>query len=133
MTLDLNKFYDQYMRPPKPMFGAPYEVDTREPFITGSHAYGEPTKDSDVDLVVRISDDVSWFLAGHEDSDHQSCSHIRFGNLNLILCTSDKQYDVWLEGTLFLLDEKERTKELVIRDRAVEVFSDLRNKHGIIL
>jgi hypothetical protein len=49
-------------------------------FITGSHAYGTPRPDSDIDLVT---------LVNPNDRD----------KLNIIACCSKARFDVWKEGT----------------------------------
>lgn len=65
-------------------------------FITGSHAYGTPTEDSDVDLVIRCNDATACRL--RELSDDPTGA-VRFGKLNLVLCTTDEQAAVWRLGT----------------------------------
>lgn len=72
-------------------------------FITGSHAYGTPNKDSDVDLVVRMSKATLKKL--HELSGIKEGEPLRFGNLNLIACTNDLEMAVWKVGTAIFLSE----------------------------
>lgn len=87
-------------------------------FITGSHAYGEPHADSDVDLVIRADvDDMSLLreLSGCRQGP------IRFGQLNLIVCTNDELFTAWQKGTEQLMAEGRETGLPVTRERACEV------------
>jgi len=69
----------------------------RTPFITGSHAYGDPRPDSDIDLVININDsELKDFLI--DCSEEENNSVCRFGNLNLVIC-DDEQYDTWKHVT----------------------------------
>ncbi len=52
-------------------------------FITGSHAYGEPTEKSDIDLVVLVGEDDQSILA--ESDDNEGIGSIHYSRLNLIL------------------------------------------------
>lgn len=60
-------------------------------FITGSHAYGRPGPDSDVDLVVMVDEEATMKL--QELSEGQRT--VRFGKLNLILCYSETEFSAW--------------------------------------
>jgi len=62
-------------------------------FITGSHAYGIPAEDSDVDLVVLLSPEDKQLLR-----DVNGDGPVRFGNLNLILCDRQDQFDCWVKS-----------------------------------
>lgn len=105
------EIYDQIEQPrPKP--------PSTNAFITGSHAYGEPHADSDVDLVVRADvDDMSLLreLSGCRQGP------IRFGQLNLIVCTNDELFTAWQKGTEQLMAEGRETGLPVTRERACEV------------
>ena len=92
-------------------------------FITGSHAYGEPHADSDVDLVVRVDHDDLALLR-----ELSGCRKgpIRFGTLNIIACVSDELYLAWLDGTNALMDEGRTTGCPIPRERACEVLKALR-------
>lgn len=101
-------------------------------FLTGSHAYGTPTDGSDVDIVIRVADpamlaalllmrdkdDPSRPLSSGGDEPRSS---YRFGNLNLILCHTDRQYADWRDGTALLIARKP-----VTRDEATDVFEVMR-------
>ena len=100
-------------------------------FVTGSYAYGKPTKDSDVDLVVRIGQVASELLQtaiGDSQQEFKTYSKgLRFGKLNLLMCTTDAQYDAWLDGTLALVK-----REPVTRDEAIIEMTNQRRHHGVI-
>jgi hypothetical protein len=65
-------------------------------FITGSHAYGTPRPDSDIDLVTLVNPNDRDKLIQLSDSGKQP---IRYGKLNIIACCSKARFDVWKEGT----------------------------------
>lgn len=102
-------------------------------FLTGSHAYGTPTADSDVDLVVRVTDAATLadlllcaeVATAAKDKPASAVglpqSSYRFGRLNIILCHTDRQYADWRDGTALLIASRP-----VTRDRAVEVFRQMR-------
>jgi hypothetical protein len=109
---------DDVKRPPLPVFG--------QPFITGSHAYGTPNEDSDIDLVMPASDSLCGFLhLACEGNSDRPCLSMRFGKLNLIWCVTPEQYQAWYDGTQYLI-----SKAPVSRDRAKEVFAELRMTYG---
>lgn len=89
---------------------------SRPAFITGSRAYGTPRPDSDIDLVVFTDFDsmLSVCNRGEENSRILSGSDgkANYGMLNLILVTSETQYDLWLKGT-------EELKLRAVNDRPV--------------
>lgn len=89
-------------------------------FITGSRRYGTPGQDSDIDLVVRCDDDTANMLFDLSDQEG-SCQTIRFGLLNLIVCTSDSTFAKWKQGT-----EELAAKAPVTREEAVATFKRLR-------
>lgn len=85
------------------------------PFITGSHAYGTPHKDSDVDVVVYTPERI--MLTNLEDifgpltqygENRFAC---RCGCLNLIVCCDADTYDKWLSCTNELIARKPVTRE----------------------
>lgn len=102
-------------------------------FITGSHAYGTPGPDSDVDVVVRCDLDVVAKLTalldqpvadetGEPGKDYPQLQ-VRSGRLNLLLCASDERFEIWREGTADL-----RALAPVTRDAAVAHFKRLRER-----
>lgn len=92
-------------------------------FVTGSHAYGTPRPDSDIDLVVLVSpEDMARLVKMDPDSTADrygvmASSYLRFGKLNLLAVDNMTDYLVWLHGTLELIARKP-----VTRDEAVAVF-----------
>ena len=100
-------------------------------FITGSHAYGTPHRNSDVDLVVRMPAMAAWQLASLSDKWDENAAppypddsiQMRFGNINVIACCKDEVYQLWLEGTSELELKKPGT-----RDEAVATFKRLREE-----
>jgi len=100
-------------------------------FITGSHAYGTPNKNSDIDVVVRMPAMAAWQLAHQSDSEWtkdppypDDSIQMRFGKLNLICCCKDEVYDNWLEGTSELV-----LKKPVTRGEAVATFKRIREEN----
>jgi hypothetical protein len=107
-------------------------------FVTGSYAYGTPHAKSDIDLVVLVSEadleklqkradkgSARWETPDAEYRKNQmhvpQAACLRFGDLNLITCTNDDQFELWRKGTKML--KKEAPVE---RSRACYVFAYLR-------
>ena len=102
---------------------------------TGSRAYGTPQPDSDWDWVVKFGRhrdfaDVLTPADSHTisraDTDHYGDSDMlvgtaRFGPLNLIAVTAESQWNIWKDGTQYLLAESGLEGPRT-RDRAVQVF-----------
>lgn len=98
--------------------------------LTGSRAYGKPTEDSDIDLVLLSETDEDSILFQilrsqgnriEEDSDSKFYTNLRFGKLNLILCENPCTFRVWEEGTKLL-----QRFMPVAREQAVYVLSGFR-------
>jgi predicted nucleotidyltransferase len=72
-------------------------------FMTGSHVYGTPTEKSDIDLVVLMDpqelDRLRVMSDYGEDRDSyvmaRDGASLRFGSLNLIVVTTQEQFDAW--------------------------------------
>jgi hypothetical protein len=92
-------------------------------FLTGSRAYGTPRPDSDVDLVVCVSKDEAAKL--RELSDDPDARSVRFGRLNLVICTDRKLWDAWALGT-----DELKARAPVTRDEAKRVLSHYRQLAG---
>jgi hypothetical protein len=75
-------------------------------FLTGSQCYGRPTDDSDIDLVILVDEKTAEFLWSNSDDEKSSSQKCCFGALNLIVCTTQAQYDRWRIGTEALLHVK---------------------------
>jgi hypothetical protein len=98
-------------------------------FLTGSRVYGEPTPDSDVDLVVLIDKAGAAqleALLGRDlvDYDH-TCISVRSGRINLLLCTELKVFEGWRKGTDVLAKVAP-----VPRDKAADALGVLRGWMG---
>lgn len=110
-------------------------------FLTGSRIYSVPKKDSDIDLVVLMSEWEILLLKGlnqPKKSFIEKCrelispkdetiyntvsptTSLRFGPLNLLCVSSEKAYNDWREGT-----DQLRAKAPVSREEAVRVFTEL--------
>ena len=99
--------------------------------ITGSHAYGKPTSESDVDLVVRVGWETKELLerlSGASTIDHAA---IRFGKLNVIACTSDEEFAAWKFGTEAVKKICLDGRNPVNKDDAKKVFDQFRALLGI--
>jgi predicted nucleotidyltransferase len=98
-------------------------------FITGSRIYGKPTGESDIDLVVRVDGATAEILM--QLGSKNGKNPVRFGNLNLILCTSDIEYATWRVGTSTLHREKLVFKVVSDKTRAKSVFDGIRESVGL--
>lgn len=114
----------------------PYTPQLWRTIITGSYAYGTPTPDSDLDIVVCMGSDDLELLRKHADdasdlkrahpSDFDgalSSGSFRFGKLNVIACVDPALFDTWWFGTHFL-----KTKAPVTRDQAVRYLQKKRKE-----
>lgn len=101
-------------------------------FITGSRAYGQPRADSDIDLVIRCDENTAQLLRqvcdnpDIEGSAGEACNSIRFGKLNLLLCTNDRRFADFVVGTSELQDAAFRAEHITRQD-AVQTFTVLRS------
>lgn len=121
-------------------------------FTTGSRVYGEPTADSDIDLVVLTSPGVITALAeladkevpafglaapggasdpGPADSPAGVTASLKFGRLNLICVADLIAYAVWRKGTIELAKRADDTGKPVPRNEAVVHFRALQVLHGL--
>jgi hypothetical protein len=104
-------------------------------FITGSYAYGHPTQESDVDLVVLIEPDAGQQLEELADSNPTGYDdlsfNIRFGKLNIIGLTDTHEFKRWKAATAALKDcvdpEQDNTD---IREQAVAVIRACLGKYA---
>jgi hypothetical protein len=100
-------------------------------FITGSYAYGTPTKKSDIDLVVLMDGDWMERIRGFADTCDTKKEYyfaggnvsysLRFGKLNLIAVSDEAEFAAWQYGTAVL-----KRKKPVTREQAVLMFKNLR-------
>ena len=94
------------------------EPPERAAFLTGSHAYGSPGPDSDIDVVIPVSTDLDNFLwsAACEAGEPT----VRHGKLNLITfdtTTPDgrRKFDTWKTVNDQLVARKPVTREQAVK------------------
>lgn len=107
------------------------------PFLTGSHAYGTPNDKSDIDLVVYTDIDTFIKLRDNSDIDLDKAEKygelppnsvpLRFGKLNLLVCTDPIAYACWLKAT----NELKELHQPVSRGDAIAHFKRLRKLYNI--
>ena len=101
-------------------------------FMTGSHIYGTPTEDSDVDLVILMLpgdglDFANLFQAEIErGKNNYPGAQFTQGKLNIILCTDIEQFEIWEQGTREL-----QGRRPVAREEAKEHFAKLRAETSV--
>ncbi len=112
----------------------PTSLKSQKSFITGSWAYGLPNADSDIDLVVLVTEKELQQLLANQDGgkvaheeDYISAggTPMRFGKMNIIACTHSKQFEIWRRGTFLLKAQKP-----VNREFAIEFMRELREEAG---
>lgn len=96
--------------------------------LTGSHVYGSPRIDSDVDLVVLVDEETAKKL---EDLSDRGTYPVKFGNLNLILVTDERSFKVWKEGTEYLQNVAKTTFITPTREQAIEYLNELFESRGL--
>lgn len=96
-------------------------------FITGSHAYGAPTEESDVDLVLLLDEATSKLL---NDLSETKKIPVRYGDLNLILCRSEAEFLSWKGFTDDMIAKKIATGIPVSSDEARIEFDKRRVPNG---
>lgn len=100
--------------------------------LTGSRRYGTPHADSDIDLVVLVDEKTLTELIEQSDpiigmekkmTDYATAGAcgLRFGKLNLLVCTKERQFAQWALGSAVLAEQKP-----VTRETAVNVMDKLR-------
>lgn len=95
-------------------------------FLIGSHVYGEPRPDSDIDLVIRIDPKEAFKLGDLGGWSGGPLTPIRFGKLNIIYAISDEQYECWVKGLADILALGRK----VTREEAKEIFESYRAIHN---
>ena len=117
-------------------------------FLTGSRAYGTPKPESDIDLVVYMSEELLELLEAFADSNEGSGKEnkktppkgsLRFGQLNLICLTDINEHTIWKSVTNKLKMWRDWHNAgnwpAVTRDIAVREFSESLNhykEHGTL-
>lgn len=96
-------------------------------FLTGSHVYGRPHDHSDVDLVIRTDPGTKQKLLELSGSDFP----IKFGNLNLIITTTDAEYTAWAWAKQACLDLFNRSGERLDKDTCKAIHNQIRAELGV--
>lgn len=99
-----------------------------EAFITGSRAYGRPKKSSDVDLVIRCDEETAKLLIKKSELGKEP---VRFGKLNLIICTTDEQFAVWKLGTEHMKGINQESGKTFDKEKAKVILDGLRKMVGL--
>jgi predicted nucleotidyltransferase len=91
-------------------------------FLTGSHVYGTPTPESDVDVVVLMSESEMYKLSNLADQvskfdEYGEGRSLRFGKLNLIVLNTEPMFNLWRSSTDECIAQKPVDKK-----RAAEIF-----------
>lgn len=107
-------------------------VHKRPPFLTGSRRYGTPRDNSDLDLVVFLPEVQAEELriareqvGGFFDGAYVDIQSYRFGALNLIVCTEEREYDYWKECTEECCRVVEERGSRLDRYETLEIFKKL--------
>jgi len=89
-------------------------------FITGSRAFGYATPTSDLDLVIYADETIKVQLTKLSESERT----IKFGQLNLIVVTSEEEYSAFLLAKKRCLNYKidNREEAIAIHDTARKQF-----------
>lgn len=101
------------------------ENNKMQAFITGSHAYGEPNENSDVDLVALVDEPALELLKTICDKiEDKPCFGVPlvFGRLNLVACTSTLLYDKARIATLALKQRSKKDKRPIPKEEARTFF-----------
>lgn len=111
----------------------------RTSFLTGSHVYGTPGPESDIDLVVRVSSQEAEKLQEQADKVcgrqyknlDENLVILRFGKLNLICCITNNQLSAWREATEAALDESTLRGHPLKKKEVVPIFQRIFKKAGL--
>ncbi len=92
-------------------------LDVQASFLTGSYAYGTPTPESDIDVVLFMPDEGDRVILMEESNPGSTGSpnaqgglSLRFGRLNLIVCNTPEQLEQWRSGTEALIARRPVTR-----------------------
>lgn len=87
-------------------------------FITGSRAYGKtPTKTTDVDLVIFCDPETAAALTELSDLGKEP---VKYGLLNLIICTSEEEWAAWRIATTGMVAERAATETPISKYKAAD-------------
>ena len=111
-------------------------INIMKSILTGSYAYGKPTRESDVDIVILCDKETAEILNDQLRPDsyfgrgntHPSVDNsVRQGRINLIIETQEKAFNVWVDGTERLMAQK----PIKHKNVAIKLFALLRKKAGV--
>ena len=90
--------------------------------LTGSRAYGTPTSESDIDIVLLCTRPEGEMLAelADETIGYGTDYSCRFGKINLIVVFNELEFRAWEEGTKTL-----KQKAPVSKEEAKETFCQM--------
>jgi hypothetical protein len=89
-------------------------------FITGSHAYGIPTEDSDIDIAVCLTRDEIVKLWQMSDSK----SKLMFGKINLVCFNFDDEEDMQRFEKWKTTNDSLVAKRPVTKEEAIQAFRE---------
>jgi len=111
------------------------------PFLTGSRVYGKPNIDSDIDLVILMDEMEAFDLAARSDKPPSTeaaihyCKEgilmLRFGELNLIVCTDERYYSAWKLATQKAYTKCDEIGMGLDRADSVRIFQDIFQQNGL--
>ena len=89
-------------------------------FVTGSRAFGYATPTSDLDLVIYADESIKVQLTKLSESERT----IKFGQLNLIVVTSEEEYSAFLLAKKRCLNYRVENREesIAIHDKTRKEF-----------
>lgn len=104
--------------------------------VTGSRKYGKPRPGSDTDLAILVDEEDAKILLENfgtasqvafrqTDYNMSGSFSLRAGNLNLLVCTSERAFSEWVLGTKVLASRKEKSGPRE-KSEAIAVFDTLR-------
>jgi predicted nucleotidyltransferase len=99
-------------------------------FLTGSHIYGDPGPDSDIDLVIKTDYETFQKLIQLCDQ-YEGRKSIKFGDLSIICCTSDDEFAMWRLGTSGIERLSHRKNKPYNKSMAKKILDKLRDLIGI--
>jgi hypothetical protein len=88
-------------------------------FITGSHVYGQPHPDSDIDMVLLCRQpETEDLLVATSDNEEVP---VQYGKLNLIICDSHEKYQAWKDAMIQCVTHRVRVNRPLTREEAVKI------------
>lgn len=101
-------------------------------FITGSHAYGTPRPDSDIDVVVLVDGVTEYMIHKMSDVyDSKKQTPCVFGKLNLIFCTDPISFTCWHMATMQMSNDQKRANVSYDKHEATEIIDSYFAQAGL--